>query len=29
MQIWQGVLVTFVVVLVALVAYDKWIKAKV
>lgn len=29
MQIWQGVLVTFLVVVVALVVYDKYLKAKV
>lgn len=29
MQIWQGVLVTFVVVVVALVVYDKFVKGKV
>lgn len=29
MQIWQGVIVTFLVVVVALVVYDKWVKAKV
>lgn len=29
MQIWQGVLVTFLTVVIALVVYDKYVKARV